>query len=100
MSSAEENGGAGGAGGMEAMLGSVLETLTQNPELMELAGKLMGLSEMSDTGTADASETSENGGSEENALPAVDGSSPLAGLTALLGASGDRETGNSEKTAG
>jgi|GEM_PF-6579492 len=86
MSSPAEN---GGAEGMEAMLGNVLEVLGQNPELMELAGKLAGLSEM----TAGQSETS------ENAEPsAAEDKFPLAGFNALFGGSGSEEGRDSVKT--
>ena len=85
MNSAEENGGAGSAGGMEAMLGNILETLGENPELMELAGKLAGLS----GGSAEPSEASEPS--------SADGGSPLAGLTALLGDFPGRKSGGEEE---
>ena len=79
MSSAEEN---GGAGGMEAMLGSVLETLGKNPELLELAGRLAGMA----GGTPEPSDAEENTSAD--------------GLNALMGSLFGENGGAEERQGG
>lgn len=88
MSSQAEN---GGAESMEAVLGNVLEVLGQNPELMKLAGKLAGLSEL----------TSEQSGSAERSgsFAEEEDKYPFDGLSALFGDVGGNEGREKEKTS-